>query len=233
IYILPLYLAQIQDFNALQIGEVIMWLGIPQLFIIPLTPLLLKRFDPRFLVAVGIACFATSCWMNSTLITDTPIEHIRFSQLIRAVGQPLIFAPLTTLISADIPPGKDSGSGSSLFNMMRNLGGSIGIAVLATLLTIRENFHSNRLGEAISLYNLDTQERLNQLTQALISRGSDPYTAQEQAVQVIDGLVRQQSYVMAFNDCFLFMGAALLASAVVLIFIKKPEQSPSLEGAGH
>lgn len=225
IYILPLYLAQIQNFSALQIGEVIMWLGVPQLLIIPTTPFLLKRFDPRLLVGIGVIFFAASCFMNSTLIAETPVAHIRFSQVIRAIGQPLIFAPLTSLISMDIPSGKDSGTGSSLFNMMRNLGGSIGIASLSTILTNREQFHSSRIGESVSLYSLATQERLSQLTQAIMSRGTDAYTSQQQALRVIDNLVRREAYVMAFNDCFLFMAWALLLSSVVLFFLKKPDMT--------
>jgi MFS transporter, DHA2 family, multidrug resistance protein len=171
--------------------------------------------------------------MNSTLIADTPVEYIRISQVVRAIGQPLIFAPLTTLISMDIPQGKDSGTGSSLFNMMRNLGGSIGIACLSTLLTNREQFHSNRLGEAISIYNPIAQDRLNQLTQMFVSRGADPYTAHQQALSVLDNLVRRESFVMAFNDCFLFMAAALIISAVVLFFMKKPSTEFSPGGMGH
>jgi DHA2 family multidrug resistance protein len=232
VYILPLYLAQIQNFSALQIGEVIMWLGVPQLFIIPFTPLLLKYFDPRWLVALGTALFSASCFMNATLIADTPVEHLHVTQIIRALGQPLIFAPLTTLISMDIP-GEDSGSGSSLFNMMRNLGGSIGIAALSTLLTNREQLHSVRIGESVSLASLATQERLEQLSQAFIAKGLDPYTAQQFALKAIDNIVRRESFVMAFNDCFLFMGFALLASAFALFFMRRPSGETSAETMVH
>lgn len=89
-----------------------------------------------------------------------------YSIIVRAMGQPLIMLPLTSIATSGIEK-EQASSASGLFNMMRNLGGSIGIAVLGTLLTKREQFHSNRLGDAVSIYSPETQERLNQLTQFL------------------------------------------------------------------
>lgn len=89
IYILPLYLAQIQDYTAMQIGEVIMWSGLPQLFLIPFVPKLMQRFDVRFIAAVGFSIFAVSCFMNSNMTSQTDITQLRWSQLVRALGQPL------------------------------------------------------------------------------------------------------------------------------------------------
>ncbi|MFB2976974.1 DHA2 family efflux MFS transporter permease subunit [Microseira sp. BLCC-F43] len=220
IYILPLYLAQIQRYNAMQIGEVIMWAGVPQLFIVPLVPKLMQRIDIRVLIGVGVSLFAVSCFMNSSMTHDTGIDQLRWSQLVRAMGQPLIMVPLSTIATAGIEA-ENAGSASGLFNMMRNLGGSIGIAILATLLTQREQFHSNRLGDAVSLYNQATQQRIDQLTQYFISRGSDLVTAQNQALQAISNIVRREAFVMAFNDCFYFVAWTLLLSGVAILFFKK------------
>ncbi|MBD2439335.1 DHA2 family efflux MFS transporter permease subunit [Nostoc sp. FACHB-110] len=220
IYILPLYLAQIQQYNALQIGEVLIWAGIPQLFIIPFIPKLMQRIDVRFMVALGVTLFAISAFMNAGLTNQTGLDQLRWSQLVRAMGQPLIMVPLTSIATAGVNP-KDAGSASGLFNMMRNMGGSMGIAVLATLLTNREQFHSNRLGDAVSLYNPETQQRIDQMTQYFVSRGADLTTAQNQAISSISNVVRREAFVMAFNDCFYFIGLALLLSGIAIIFIKK------------
>jgi len=220
IYILPLYLAQIQQYNALQIGEVLIWAGIPQLFIIPFIPKLMQRIDVRFMVALGVALFAVSAFMNAGLTNQTGLDQLRWSQLVRAMGQPLIMVPLTSIATGGLSP-KDAGSASGLFNMMRNMGGSIGIAVLATLLTNREQFHSNRLGDAVSLYNPETQQRIDQMTQYFISRGADLSTAQNQAIASISNIVRREAFIMAFNDCFYFIGLALLLSGVAILFFKK------------
>lgn len=224
VYILPLYLAQIQGYNSLQIGEVIAWLGLPQLLIVPLVPKLMQRFDLRLLLAVGVSLFAVSCFMNSNMTHDTGIDQLRWSQLVRAFGQPLIFVPLSSIATANIEK-EQAGSASGLFNMMRNLGGSIGIAAMATLLTQREQFHSNRLGEGVSLYSPQTQQRINQLTQYFISRGADLSTANDQAIAAIDNTVRREAFVMAFNDCFYFIAWALLLSGIAILFFKKVKAS--------
>jgi MFS transporter, DHA2 family, multidrug resistance protein len=220
IYILPLYLAQIQRYNALQIGQVLIWAGVPQLFIIPFLPKIMQRIDVRLMVAVGVALFSISAFMNSKLTYQTGYDQLIWSQLVRAIGQPLIMIPLTSIATAGLPA-KEAGSASGLFNMMRNLGGSMGIAALATLLTNREQFHSNRLGESVSSFSPQTQERINQLTQYFASRGSDLDTARDQAIKSIDNVVRRESFVMAFNDCFYFIAIALLMSGIAILFFKK------------
>jgi DHA2 family multidrug resistance protein len=224
IYILPLYLAQIQDYNAMQIGEVIMWAGVPQLFIVPFVPKLMQKIDTRVLIGIGVSLFAVSCFMNSSLTNLTGIDQLRWSQLVRALGQPLIMVPLSSIATAGIKP-ELAGSASGLFNMMRNLGGSFGIASLATLVTNREAFHSNRLGEAVSIYSPETQQRIDQLTQAFQSRGIDAVTAHDQAIATISNLVRREAYVMAYNDCFYFIGLALLLSGIAVLFFKKSRAS--------
>ena len=146
----------------------------------------------------------------------------------RALGQPLIFVPLSSIATADIEK-EQAGSASGLFNMMRNLGGSVGIAAMATLLTQREQFHSNRLGEGVSLYSPQTQQRIDQFTQYFISRGADLSTANEQVIAAIDNTVRREAYVMAFNDCFYFIAWALLLSGIAILFFKKVKAT---SGAG-
>lgn len=220
VYILPLYLAQIQNYTAMQIGEVIMWSGLPQLFLIPFVPRLMKYFDLRWMAAVGFSLFALSCFMNSHMTQYTDINELRWSQLVRAIGQPLMILPLTSITTANIEKSQ-AGSASGLFNMMRNLGGSIGIAVLSTVLTRREQFHSNRIGESISLYNEATRQQIDRLTQFFTSRGAPTSLAHNQAIAQIAGTVRREAYIMAYNDCFYLIGFALLLTGLALLFCKK------------
>ncbi len=220
VYLIPFYLAQVQGYNALQIGLVLAWFGIPQLFILPFLPRLMRRIDLRLLVAVGMSLVAISCLMNSTMTHDTGSDQLTFSNIVRALGQPFILTPLSSLATTGIEK-KQAGSASALFNMTRNLGGSFGIAALATLLTRREQFHSSRLGEAVSLYDPETQQRIEQMTQFFFSQSSELSTAHEQALKAIDNLVRREAYVMAYNDCFYFIGISLLLSSVTLLFCKK------------
>ncbi len=224
VYILPLYLIDIQGYNAMQIGETIAWSGIPQLFINPFVPKLMQRFDIRLLVAVGLSLFGVSCFMNSTMTHDTGMQQLIPAQIVRALGQPLVITPLSSIATANIEK-ENAGSASSIFNMMRNMGGDIGIAALSTLVTRREQFHSNRIGEAVSLSSAQTLQRIDQLMLYFTTQGVDPVLAHNQAIAAVSNTVRRESYVMAFNDCFYFMGWALFLAAILLIFVKKVKRT--------
>jgi DHA2 family multidrug resistance protein len=222
VYIVPVYLAQIQGYSALQIGTTMMWLGLPQLLIIPLVPKLMQRIDPRLLLGIGIAMFATSCLMNSSMSFNNAGEQLIPSLLVRALGQPLIMVPLSTLATSGIEAAQAS-SASALFNMMRNLGGSIGVALISTFVTRREQFHSGRIGESIYQASLGVQDRISALAQQLIARGADASLAHDQALKLLDNTVRREAFVMAYNDSFLIMGATLLLSCLAIAFLKKPK----------
>ena len=126
---------------------------------------------------------------------------------------------------------QDTASASSLFNMTRNLGGSVGIAMLATTLTNREHFHSAMIGESVSALAPATQLRLDQLTAAFMAKGIDPVAAGQQALAVIDRIVRREAYVMAYNDGFIIMAVFLFGCVFALMFADKVK-APSGAGAG-
>jgi DHA2 family multidrug resistance protein len=229
-FILPLYLSMVSGYNAVQIGTTIAWAGIPQLFITPFVPKLMKRFDLRLLVAVGLTLFGISCFMNSNLTYDTGIDQLIPAQIVRALGQPLLLTPLSSIATAGIEP-KQIGSASAIYNMARNLGGSVGISILGTLQSQRERFHSNRLVDHVSLSNPITLDRIDQLTQIFTDQGADPVTAHNQAIAQIANIVRRESNVLAFNDCFLFMGFILFAGALLVLLLKKVK--PTTGATGH
>lgn len=214
----------------MQIGETIIWAGMPQLFITPFVPKLMQRFDLRLLVAVGFTLFGVSCFMNTTMSHDTGLVQLIPAQIVRALGQPLVMTPLSSFATAGIET-KQIGSASAIYNMARNLGGSVGIATLSTLQSMRERFHSNRLVDAVSLGSSITRDRLDQMTQMFLQHGGDPVLAQNQAYKLVDNLVRREANVMAFNDCFFFMGCALFLSAILVLFFQKVK--PTSGGAGH
>ena len=169
VYILPVYLAQMQSYSALQICQTMMWLGLPQLLIIPFIPKIMQRIDPRIMLVVGIALFGTSSLMNAFMTHDSSGPQMVISLLVRAMGQPLIFIPLSTLATSGIEPAQ-AGSASALFNMMRNMGGSVGVALLSTIVTRREQFHSMRIGESIFQSSISVQDRISQLTAMFTAR---------------------------------------------------------------
>jgi len=229
-FLLPLYLGQIAGYSPMQIGEVIMWAGLPQLFIMPFAAKLSMKIDNRILCSIGLGLFGVSCIMNAYMDATTGYDQLLVSQVVRALGQPFVMLTLSNFAMNGIAP-KDTASASSLFNMIRNLGGSIGIALLATQLTQREHFHSARLGEAVNGFSAATQLRLDQLTQNFIGKGFDPITASDKALKAVDGIVRRESFVMAYNDGFLIVGAILL-SCILILWLSDKVKSPSGGGAG-
>ena len=174
VFILPLYLGQIHGYSATQIGTVIIWLGLPQLVIIPFIPKLMKVIDARYIIGSGILLFGGSCFFNIHLNTNFAGPQFYIPLIVRALGQPLIMTPLSAVTTAGMAKGRESGAASALFNMMRNIGGSIGIAGLSTLLSVRERFHSERIGEAVTAYSSAVQERMQQSAAYFMAQGSDP-----------------------------------------------------------
>ena len=216
----------------MQIGLVIMWMGLPQLFIMPFAAKLSTQLDNRVMMSLGLALFATSCFMNTHMSADTAGPELLAAQIVRALGQPLIMITLTNFAINGIPP-QLLPSASGMFNMLRNLGGSVGIATLATLLTNREHLHSNRVGEAVSLYDPATQARLDALTQNFASKGFDLAAAQDMAIKALDNVVRRDSFVMAYNDAFLVLGIALFSCVAIVWLSKKVMGGAASAEAAH
>ena len=229
-FLLPLYLGQIAGYSPMQIGEVIMWSGLPQLFIMPFVAKLSSKIDNRILCSFGLLLFGGSCLMNAYMDASTGYDQLLWSQVVRALGQPFVMLTLSNFAMNGIQP-KDMPSASSLINMTRNLGGSIGIALLATALTTREHFHSQRIGESVTSFALATQDRLAALTQSFIGQGMDASTASDMALKAVDGIVRRESFVMAYNDGFFLVAMVLFACIGVLWFSDKVK-APSAGGGG-
>ncbi|CAN7435409.1 MDR family MFS transporter [Rhizobium sp. LjRoot258] len=222
VFVLPIYLTRIQGYNSEQIGMVLAWTGIPQLVLIPLVPRLMKRFDVRLLIVVGFALFAASNFMNVHMTGDYASDQLFWPNIVRAVGQALVFTPLSAIATAGIEQ-ENAGSASALFNMMRNLGGAVGIAGLQTFLTKREQFHSNILTNSVSVFEEATRDRVAKLSAYFMSHGvSDQAVATHKAVVAIALKLRKQANIMAFSDTFFLLGVALLVALLATLLLKKP-----------
>jgi DHA2 family multidrug resistance protein len=223
VYVLPVYLARVQGYNSEQIGMVLAWTGLPQLVLIPLVPRLMKRIDSRIVIAIGFALFAASNFMNIYMTNDYAADQLFWPNVVRAVGQALCFAPLSAVATAGIEFG-NAGSASALFNMTRNLGGAIGIAALQTLLTKREQYHSNVLTQSVSMFEQATRTRIEQLTQYFMNRGViDHADAAHRAYVAVGHVVQKQAYILAFSDTFYALGAALIVALLAGLALKRPD----------
>ncbi len=222
VYILPVYLARIQGYNAEQIGMVLAWTGLPQLLLIPLVPRLMKRFDARLVIGVGFALFAASNFMNIYMTPDYGSDQLFWPNVVRAAGQALAFAPLSAVATSGIEA-ENAGSASGLFNMMRNLGGAVGIALLQTFLTKREQYHSNVLTQSVSLFEQATRTRIETLTQYFINHGfADRADASHRALVAIGNIVQKQAFILAFSDTFYLLGITMLVALIAALLLRKP-----------
>jgi DHA2 family multidrug resistance protein len=231
VYILPQYLGQVQRYNAEEIGNVLAWTGLPQLLLIPLVPLLMKRFDVRYIGFVGIAIFAASCFMNTTLSPDSAGDQFWLPNIVRAIGQALVLTPITAVTTAGIAP-SEAAAASGLSNMLRNLGGAVGTATLATVLTKREQFHSNIIGQSITLTRDEVRQRIADLTHYFMAHGvADPAMAQAKAIAAIGAIVKRQALILGFSDTFAVIGVLLALAAVALLFARKAAPGGGAGGA--
>lgn len=222
VFILPQYLSRIQGYNSEQIGMVLAWTGLPQLVLIPLVPRLMQKFDARIIIGIGFILFAASNFMNIFMSNDYGADQLLWPNVVRAIGQALVLAPLSAVATAGIEPA-NAGSASGLFNMMRNLGGAVGIALLQTVLTKREQYHSNVLMQSVSVFEQATRTRLEQLTQYFINHGVlDRADAAHRAYVAIGHTVQKQAYILAFSDTFYLLGVALIVALIAVLFLKKP-----------
>jgi DHA2 family multidrug resistance protein len=214
-FVLPNFLAQIAGYNSMQIGEVIMWMGLPQIVMMPLAAKYSKRIDNRILCSIGLVLFSISCFLNTGMDANTMRDQLIYSQVFRALGQPFIVLTLSNFAIHRMEL-QNMSSASSLYNMSRILGGAVGTAILATVITVREQYHSARLGESVSQFSTATQERIAQLTSTYLARGGDLGDATQQAIATVSNVVRREAYVMAYNDAFFILGSVLAAAVVVI-----------------
>jgi DHA2 family multidrug resistance protein len=232
VYILPQYLGQVQRYNAEQIGNVLAWTGLPQLLLIPFVPMLMKRYDARYIGFVGMAIFAASAFMNVTLSYDIAGDQLLAPNIVRAIGQALVLTPVTAVITGGISA-SEAGAASGLSNMLRNLAGAVGTATLSTILTKREQFHSNIIGQSVTLSRDEVRQRIDQMTNYFLSHGiSDPAVAQHQAIVSLGAAVKRQALIMAFSDAFAVVGVLLAIAAVLLLFASKMK-APGGAAAAH
>jgi DHA2 family multidrug resistance protein len=221
VYLLPQYLGQVQGYNSEQIGAVIAWTGLPQLLLIPFVPLLMRSIDARLILTVGLGLFGVSCLMNGSMSVNYSGDQFWLPNIVRAVGQALVLTPLTSIAMVGVTR-EESAAASGLFNMLRNLGGAFGTALLATIVTKREQFHSNIIGIPVNLFHAAVNDRIARMAEYFTSRGvTDPGEARHQAIIAIGKLIKREALIMGYSDAFIIMGAVMLTAVLLLLFVRK------------
>lgn len=214
-YVIPQFLAGIANYNAMQAGLIVFLTGVPAMMMMPFFPILLARVDLRVIVATGMILLATSCYIDIELTAESRGGDFVVSQLLRGLGTVfcMMFLNQAAISSVSI---EDAGDGAGLFNAGRNLGGSVGLALLATLQDGRMEYHRWTIHSALSANDGAVQGWVNQQTMAF---GGGP-EGTETAMRMLDGMVTRDALVMAFGDDFMALTIAILLVTPLVLFLR-------------
>jgi DHA2 family multidrug resistance protein len=229
--LLPIMLQTLFGYSSLAAGEAMAPRGIGSLFMMPVVGILTAYIDPRKLLISGLLIGGwTMLWLGD-LNLEAGYWDFVWPQLLQGLGMALLFVPLTTVSMATISPER-MGYATSLFNLMRNIGGGIGIAVTGTMLARRRQAFGALLGERVSVFDPTTNAVLAQLKAAFIARTGDVVNATNQAYLVLYGMVQRQAAMVSFVMIFRLLGILFLVMIPLVFLMKKPKaRTPA--AAGH
>jgi len=220
--LLPVMLQTLFGYSSYQAGQAMVPRGIGSLVMMPLVGMLTGMVDPRRLLILGLAIGGgTLIWLGQ-LNLQAGYWEIFWPQLLQGAGLALLFVPLTTVSMATISQER-MGFATSLFNLMRNLGGSIGIAITATILQRQRQVIGTRLGEHISITDPETQAVFSQMMNGFMAAGSDTVTATAQALTMLRGMVLRQASMVSFVMLFRLLGVVFLLMIPLVFIMRRPK----------
>ena len=220
IYLTPLFLGRVRGYSALDIGLAVFSTGVFQVMSIPLYAFLANRIDLRWILMAGLALFAVSMWDFSPITHDWGARELLLPQALRGMAQQLAVPPAVTLTLGALAPARLKHA-SGLFNLMRNLGGAIGIAACATLLNDRTNLHFTRLAEHLNSSNEALNRWLDQVGGTFASLGQSGIEGSTAALRQLWLLTYREAQTQTFSDAFLtIMCCFIVATALVPLMHK-------------
>ncbi len=230
IYLTPLFLGRVRGFSALDIGLAVFSTGVFQIMSIPLYSYLANRVDLRWIMMAGLALFALSMWQFGPITHDWGAQQLMLPQALRGMGQQFAVAPTVTLTLGGLAPERLK-LASGLFNLMRNLGGAIGIAACATIINDRTNMHFLRLAEHLNSSNEAMGQVLSSVGANLMAWGQDAASAQAGALKQLSLLALREAQTQTFSDTFLCVGVCFAIATAMVPLMRKvaPPKGPSAD----
>jgi MFS transporter, DHA2 family, multidrug resistance protein len=228
--LLPIMLQTLLGYPSLQAGIAMAPRGIGSFFMMPITGALTGRFDARKLLTIGLIVGGGTLLWLSYLNLQAGYWDIFWPQLVQGAGLALLFVPLTT-VSMDPIPREKMGNATSLFNLMRNIGGSIGIATTGTMIARNQQRVTATLGENISAYDPTSQNMFLQMRAAFMAAGSDAVTATERAYAALFGMLQRQAAMVSFVGLFQLLGVVFLLLIPLVLLMKRPGSKAPPVGA--
>lgn len=228
--LLPVMLQTLFGYPSFEAGKMMVPRGVGSLFLMPVVGILTGFIDPRRLLFLGLLVGGgTLIWLGQ-LNLQAGYWDIFWPQLLQGAGLALLFVPLTTVSMSNVSPER-MGYATSLFNLMRNIGGSVGIAITATMLQRERQAIGARLGEQITPYDPVTQSMLAQIKGGLMAAGSDAVTATQQAYMMLHGILLREASMVAFVWLFRVLGIVFLCMLPLVLLMRRPKGRVSAAGA--
>ncbi len=224
IILLPIYLQSLMGYTASLAGMILGPGGIAIFLVMPIVGWLITVVNPKLIVAVGLVIFAYANYVMSGFNMSADFMSIIWPRVIMSVGLGMVFIPLTTLSLSSIPK-EEMGNATSIFNLVRNLGGSVGVAFAATMLSRGTQIHQAYLSEHITLFDLDYLRAASQSAQLLSQKGMDPVTAEQGGAGIIYNELLRQAYMLSFNDVFFVLAIMMLCMLPFILFIRHVDHS--------
>ena len=228
-YIYPVYLASVRGYSSLQIGETMFVTGVCMFIMAPISGRLMGLVDPRLMIAVGFTGFGLGTLQASYITQDWDFWELLVPQMLRGFSLMLCMVPINNLALGTMPPERLKNA-SGLFNLTRNLGGAVGLALINTVLDKRIDLHLARLHEAISWGRTSADETMAELTAAFASRGSDAGLAAAKQMML---MARRQAEVMSLGDVFLSLTVIFFALVALAPIMRRPQMQGAGGGGGH
>src|SRR6516165_6131578 len=229
--LLPLFLQTVLGYPAIEAGIAMAPRGLGSFIAMPAVGFLTAKFDPRKLLVIGLLAGALTLFMLGSLNLQVGYWDIFWPQFFQGLSMGLIFVPLTT-VTMSLIAREEMGNATSLFNLMRNMGGSVGIAVIATMLSRNTQKQYNILGAHVSGFDTHVRSLLEQIRGGFMAHGMDFTTATQAAYGTLSGMVSQQAVMVAFVQLFRIL--ALVFSVVVpLVFIMKRPKGGQPVASAH
>jgi len=221
-YIYPIYLAQVRGYNAMMIGETMAVTGIAMFLTAPISGRLSQILDPRVMMLIGFGGFAAGTYMASGITSDWDFNELLIPQILRGCSLMLCMVPINNLSLGTLPP-EQLKNASGLYNLTRNLGGAVGLAVINTLLNHRLDLHLARLHESVAWGHPVAEDQLAAMQQNFSQALPDGAMS---ALKQLAMLVRRQANVMSFADVFLALTALFAIAGLFTILMRKPTTAP-------
>jgi DHA2 family multidrug resistance protein len=228
-YLYPVFLSRVRGYSSLMIGETMFVTGVSMFIAAPIVGRLSAKLDPRILMAAGFAGFALGTWQASFVTKDWSFNELLVPQILRGFSLMLCMVPITNAALGTLAPARIKNA-SGLFNLTRNLGGAVGLALINTALNNRMDLHLQRLREQVSWGRDVAVDTLNTMTQALSPLGSDAANA---ALARMAGIVRREATVMAIGDVFFLLTLLFLGIVILTPLMRKPKPAGGGGGGGH